>query len=108
MLNLKKLLCILLVVVLATTMCIVVSADSNVITVGDVSGDKSLSIIDLVRLKKYMDNQDTQINLSAIGCQNDTEITEEHLKKMRKVLLGSEKYQDITIYAEWGKGWNIG
>ena len=108
MLNFKKLLCALVVVILATTMGIVASADSKVITAGDVSGDKSFDIVDLVRLSKYIDDKQTEIELNAIGYKSNTNITEEQLKTMRKVLLGIEKYKDITIYSDWGDRWDAG
>ncbi len=57
---------------------------------GDVNGDGSANIFDLIRLKRFLAGDDVTVCEEAIDLDMDTDITVEDLKLLRQLLLGVE------------------
>ncbi len=66
----------------------IVSAAQPVGVYGDATGDGIADIRDLVRLKKYLADNTTEIDLTAVDLNGDSNVDSQDLVCFRKLLLG--------------------
>ncbi len=86
--NLKRLCSVALVVVLCLSLSVVCFAGEANLS-GDATGDKSVDIRDVIRMKKYMTYVTDTINLGAVDFDSNDEVNTDELVVVRKMLLNS-------------------
>lgn len=75
---------------------------------GDANADSRVDIKDLVRVKKYLADENTPINLEAVDDDENGKIESSDLIKLRKVLLGVETYELSSVEGNisWPEAWD--
>jgi len=74
---------------------------------GDVNFDGYVNILDIVRLKKFLTSETSEVNLVAVDDNLDGILNAEDIAAFRKILLGIESYGAYSQgEANWNSAWD--
>lgn len=104
--NLKKAVAVMALTGIMTFSAVLSASAATVY--GDANADTQVDIRDLVRVKKHLADKTISINVEAVDDDESGEVEISDLTKLKKVLLGAEKYELSVVEGniEWPASWD--